>query len=57
MATSKANLIKKGKELGLNLKSSMSMYELNARIKEAQEKAEKPKKETKPVKSKSTGEY
>lgn len=49
MAKSKAELIKRGKELGLNLKSSMSVYELEHRIKEkeAEKKESAPAKKTK----------
>jgi 7-cyano-7-deazaguanine synthase in queuosine biosynthesis len=48
MAKSKAELIKRGKELGLNLKSSMSIYELEHRIKEkeAEKKDDTPAKKT-----------
>jgi 7-cyano-7-deazaguanine synthase in queuosine biosynthesis len=43
MAKSKAELIKRGKELGLNLKSSMSIYELEHRIKDKEaEMKDKP---------------
>jgi hypothetical protein len=51
MAKSKADLIKRGKELGLNLKSSMSIYELEHRIKE---KEESMKKESTPEKKSTT---
>lgn len=41
----KKALIKEGKELGLNLELSMSLYELEHRIAEAKEKQkEEPKK-------------
>lgn len=54
----KADLIAKGKELGINLKKSMSIYEMKSRIKEAEEKIEteekKPKKSEKPARG---GEY
>ncbi len=54
MAKSKKELIKKGKELGLNLDESMSMYELEHRIADAEaENKEKPKAQ----KSKERGEY
>lgn len=55
MAKTKAELIKEGKELGLNLKSTMSMYEIQHRIKDAKEKS-KPAPKT-ASKSKDTGEY
>lgn len=47
MGKSKTDLIKRGKELGLNLKSSMSIYELEHRIKD---KEESMKKESTPEK-------
>lgn len=60
MAKTKAELIKEGKELGLNLTSKMSVYELTHRIKEKKEELEKSqgkasveKKTTKKV----NGEY
>lgn len=56
MAT-KADLIKRGKELGLNLKTSMSEYELKARIKEAEENAQASKKEKTRTESRESGEY
>jgi predicted RNA-binding protein with PIN domain len=43
MAKSKATLIKEGKEIGLNLKESMSVYELTHRIEEKKAKIEKEK--------------
>ena len=50
----KKALIKEGKELGLNLEISMSLYELEHRVAEAKEKQnEKPK--TQP--SQRRGEY
>ena len=50
----KKALIKEGKELGLNLELSMSLYELEHRIAEAKEKQkEKPKKQS----SQRRGEY
>lgn len=50
----KKALIKEGKELGLNLELSMSLYELEHRIAEAKEKQkEKPKKQL----SQRRGEY
>lgn len=56
MATIKEELIAKGKELGLNLKKSMSIYELKARIKEAEEKGSESK-EKKSSRKASGGEY
>lgn len=50
----KAKLIKEGKEYGLNLDPSMSVYELEHRIAEA--KAER-KPEPKPQPSSKRGEY
>ena len=50
----KEELIKKGKELGLNLEKSMSIYELEHRIAEA-EGEKKP--EPKPQPSPRRGEY
>ena len=45
----KAELIKKGKELGLNLEKSMSIYELEHRIAEAEgEKKPEPKPQPSP---------
>lgn len=52
----KSELIAKGKELGLNLKSSMSLYELQARIKEAED-GKNPPPAPKKSSSKKTGEY
>ena len=50
----KKALIKEGKELGLNLELSMSLYELEHRIAEAKEKQKaKPKKQP----SQRRGEY
>ena len=50
----KKALIKEGKELGLNLEISMSLYELEHRIAEAKEKQkEEPKKQP----SQRRGEY
>ena len=50
----KKALIKEGKELGLNLELSMSLYELEHRIAEAKEnQKEKPKKQP----SQRRGEY
>ena len=50
----KKALIKEGKELGLNLELSMSLYELEHRIAEVKEKQkEKPKKQP----SQRRGEY
>ena len=50
----KKALIKEGKELGLNLELSMSLYELEHRIAEAKEKhKEEPKKQP----SQRRGEY
>lgn len=43
MAENKQDLINRGKELGLNLKRSMSVYELKHRIKEAEEADKNPK--------------
>lgn len=58
MAKSKADLIKKGKELGLNLTNKMSVYELEHRIadreKEIEENKEPEKKSKTPAKR---GEY
>jgi hypothetical protein len=47
MAKTKAEYLKEGKELGLNLKSTMSMYEIQHRIadKKAELKKEKEKAE------------
>jgi 7-cyano-7-deazaguanine synthase in queuosine biosynthesis len=61
MAT-KAELIKKGKELGLNLKSTMSTYELQHRIKEKEEELKANGGSAKPAPKKSStrgrgGEY
>lgn len=60
MAKTKTQLIKEGKELGLNLKSSMSLYELEHRIAEKKAEIEKAngnqKTETK-SKKKINGEY
>ena len=50
----KKALIKEGKELGLNLEISMSLYELEHRIAEAKEK-QKEKPKTQP--SQRRGEY
>lgn len=50
----KKALIKEGKELGLNLEPSMSLYELEHRVAEAKEKQkEEPKKQP----SQRRGEY
>lgn len=50
----KKALIKEGKELGLNLELSMSLYELEHRVTEAKEKQkEEPKKQP----SQRRGEY
>ena len=50
----KKALIKEGKELGLNLEISMSLYELEHRISEAKEKQ---KEEPKTQPSQRRGEY
>lgn len=50
----KKALIKEGKELGLNLEISMSLYELEHRVAEAKEK-QKEKPKTQP--SQRRGEY
>ena len=50
----KKALIKEGKELGLNLEISMSLYELEHRIAEAKEKQ---KEEPKAQPSQRRGEY
>ena len=50
----KKALIKEGKELGLNLEISMSLYELEHRIAEAKEKQ---KEEPKTQPSQRRGEY
>lgn len=63
MAKSKAALIKEGREIGLNLKESMSVYELTHRIEEKKAKLEKEKESSKAKETKSTkkprikGEY
>lgn len=62
MAKSKAALIAEGKELGLNLKESMSIYELTHRIADKKAELEKEKssksKGTKSTsKPKINGEY
>ena len=50
----KKALIKEGKDLGLNLEISMSLYELEQRVAEAKEKQkEEPKKQP----SQRRGEY
>ena len=50
----KKGLIKEGKELGLNLEMSMSVYEMEHRIAEAKDKKkEEPKKQP----SQRRGEY
>lgn len=43
----KSELIAEGKALGLNLKKSMSVYELKARIKEAKENPPAPENKSK----------
>ena len=50
----KEQLIKEGKELGLNLEASMSIYELEHRIAEEKEKQKPAPKEQK---SSRKGEY
>lgn len=52
----KSELIKKGKELGLNLNTKMSKYELEHRIKDTEESSNKPK-EVKSTKKANGGEY
>jgi len=54
MAKSKETLLKEGKELGLNLKKTMSVYELEHRIKDAKEKLPEEKKSSSKAKG---GEY
>lgn len=54
MAESKEKLIEEGKKLGLNLKKSMSVYELKARIKEAKDSGKSQQKSEKKAKG---GEY
>lgn len=54
MKSTKEELIARGKELGINLKKSMSIYEMNARIKEAEEALGKSKKAKEPAHG---GEY
>lgn len=51
----KKELILRGKELGLNLKESMSLYELTKRVEEAESagKSKEPAKSS----SKAKGEY
>lgn len=55
----KSELIAKGKEIGLNLNSKMSEYELTHRIEEREKELEKKgsKAETKKSASKASGEY
>jgi len=55
MAKTKDELIKRGKELGLNLKKTMSNYELEHRIKEAEEAQKSPKSEEKKSPKKARG--
>jgi hypothetical protein len=55
MAKTKAEYLKEGKELGLNLKSSMSMYEIQHRIKEKKEELKKAEAEKKPKQEKPKG--
>jgi len=57
MAKSKAELIKRGKELGLNLNTKMSVYELEHRIKDKEAELPKEKKEVKSTKKARGGEY
>jgi len=58
MAKSKDELIKRGKELGLNLSKSMSLYELEHRIKDAEDAKKSPKaEEKKSTKKARGGEY
>jgi hypothetical protein len=52
MAKTKADLLKEGKELGLNLKSSMSMYEIQHRIKDKKEELKKAEEAAKPKEEK-----
>jgi uncharacterized small protein (DUF1192 family) len=60
MAKTKADLIKEGKEIGLNLTSKMSVYELTHRIADRKAELEK-EKGTAPKEKKTTkkvnGEY
>lgn len=51
----KQDLINRGKELGINLKRSMSIYELKHRIKEAEENQGKESTESKKSTSKAKG--
>jgi uncharacterized small protein (DUF1192 family) len=51
MAKTKAELIKEGKEIGLNLKDSMSVYELTHRIKEKKAELEAEKEKSAPKKA------
>lgn len=51
MAKSKAELLKEAKELGINAKSSMSVYELTHRIKEKKEDMAKKDAPEKPKSS------
>lgn len=57
MAKSKQQLIAEGKELGLNLKSTMSVYELEHRIAEKKSELESESKKEKKVEKKVKGEY
>lgn len=57
MAKSKQQLIAEGKELGLNLKSTMSVYELEHRIAEKKAELESDDKKEKKVEKKVKGEY
>jgi len=49
-AKTKAQLIKEGKEIGLNLKETMSVYELEHRISEKKAEIEKSKTKATPEK-------
>lgn len=53
----KDQLIAKGKELGINLKKAMSVYEMEKRIEEAEQKTKSKENEPKKVQNKSRGEY
>jgi len=57
MAKSKKELITRGKELGLNLNSRMSIYELEHRIKDKEAEMPEQEKEKKSTHKAKGGEY
>jgi len=57
MAKSKKELIARGKELGLNLNSRMSVYELEHRIQDKEAEMPSESKERRSVRKARGGEY